>query len=118
MASDSILEPALAALADATRRAVLQQLREGPRTVGEIAGELPVSRPAVSQHLRALQEAGLVHDQWDGTRHYFSLNPAPLVELRRYFEQMWQDALRAYARHVEKEEAKHARAGNRRKRRR
>ena len=94
----------MAALGDPTRRAVLHQLRGGPRTVGEIANELPVSRPAVSQHLRALSAAGLVLDNWEGTRHYFTLNAPTLLELRRYFEDMWQDAMRSFARHVEKEE--------------
>jgi len=117
-AHDPALQLCLAALADSTRRAVFDQLRRGPLTVGEIADELPVSRPAVSQHLRALRQAGLVHDRWEGRRHYFSLNAATLVELRRYFEQMWQEAMRAYARHVEKEEAIHERSGSKSKKRR
>ncbi len=112
------LQLRLAALADSTRRAVFHQLRRGPLTVGEIADELPVSRPAVSQHLRALQDAALVHDRWEGTRHYFSLNAASIMELRRYFEQMWQDALRAYAKYVESEEASHGRSGRKSKKRR
>lgn len=99
----------LGALSDPTRRAVLEQLRRKPRTVGEIAGQLPVSRPAVSQHLRALAGAGLVTERREGTRHYFSLNPATLMELRRYFEGMWQDSMQAYARYVEQEEVKRAR---------
>ena len=116
--ADPTLQLCLAALADSTRRAVVHQLRRGPRTVGEIADELPVSRPAVSQHLRALQDAALVHDRWEGTRHYFSLNAATIMELRRYFEQMWQDALRAYAKYVENEEASHGRSGRKSKKRR
>jgi DNA-binding transcriptional ArsR family regulator len=115
---DTALQLRLAALADSTRRAVLDQLRRGPLTVGEIADELPVSRPAVSQHLRALQDAALVHDRWEGTRHYFSLNAASIMELRRYFEQMWQEALRAYAKHVENEEASHERSGRKSKKQR
>lgn len=99
----------LAVLGDATRRAVLEQLRRGPLTVGEIADRLPVSRPAVSQHLRALEAAGLVVERWEGTRHYFSINAATVLELRRYMEEMWQDAMQAFARHVTREEAKHAR---------
>jgi DNA-binding transcriptional ArsR family regulator len=117
-AHDPALQRCLAALADSTRRAVFHQLRRGPLTVGEIADELPVSRPAVSQHLRALQHAALVHDRWEGTRHYFSLNAATIVELRRYFEQMWQEAMRAYAKHVDNEEAIHERTGRKRKNRR
>lgn len=110
-AREHSLQLCLAALADSTRRAVFHELRRGPRTVGEIANELPVSRPAVSQHLRALQHADLVHERWEGTRHYFSLNPATIIELRRYFEQMWQEAMGAYARYVENEEAIHGRSG-------
>ena len=102
-----------AALADDTRRAILGQLRAGPRTVGEIADELPVSRPAVSQHLRTLQEAGLVRGSWSGTRHYFTLEAASFVELRNYFDQLWQQALQAYAEHVHREEKR--REPNRRK---
>jgi DNA-binding transcriptional ArsR family regulator len=117
-AYDPALQRCLSALADSTRRAVFHQLRRGPLTVGEIADELPVSRPAVSQHLRALQHAALVHDRWEGTRHYFSLNAATIVELRRYFEQMWQEAMRAYAKHVDNEEAIHERTGRKRKNRR
>ena len=115
---DPALQRCLAALADSTRRAVFHQLRRGPLTVGEIAGDLPVSRPAVSQHLRALQQAGLVHDRWEGTRHYFSLNAATIVELRRYFEQMWQEAMRAYAQHVENEETIHGPSGSKSHKRR
>jgi DNA-binding transcriptional ArsR family regulator len=112
------LQSCLAALADPTRRAVFHQLRRGPLTVGQIAGKVPVSRPAVSQHLRALQGAGLVHDRWEGTRHYFSLNAATIVELRGYFEQMWQEAMRAYATYVDDEEEIHGRPGRKSKKRR
>jgi DNA-binding transcriptional ArsR family regulator len=112
------LQLCLAALADPTRRAVLRQLRRGPLTVGQIAEEIPVSRPAVSQHLRALQNAALVHDRWEGTRHYFSLNAATIVELRSYFEQMWQEAMRAYAKHVDNEEAMHERRNRKSKKQR
>jgi DNA-binding transcriptional ArsR family regulator len=99
----------LAVLGDSTRRAVLEQLRRGPLTVGEIADRLPVSRPAVSQHLRALETAGLVIERWEGTRHYFSINAATVLELRRYMDQMWQDAMQAFAQHVTTEESKHVR---------
>jgi DNA-binding transcriptional ArsR family regulator len=115
---DPALQLCLAALADPTRRAVFHQLRRGPLTVGEIADEVPVSRPAVSQHLRALQQASLVHDRWEGRRHYFSINAATIVELRRYFEQMWQEAMRAYSKHVEDEEAIHGKSGRKSKKRR
>ena len=103
----------LAALADPTRRAVLEQLRGGALTVGEIAARLPVTRPAVSQHLRALQAGGLVRDEWRGTRHFFSLDAAALVELRRYAERMWQDAMLAYGKHVDQQEGKPARSRRR-----
>jgi DNA-binding transcriptional ArsR family regulator len=81
------------ALGDPTRRAVFEQLKGGPRAVGEIAKGLPVSRPAVSQHLRVLKEAGLVSEQPDGTRRLYRLEPAGLWELRSYFDGFWNDAL-------------------------
>jgi DNA-binding transcriptional ArsR family regulator len=84
---------AMDALGDPTRRAIFEQLRRGPRAVGEIAGELPVSRPAVSQHLRVLREAGLVTERRDGTRRLYRLDPDGLAELRDYFDQFWDAAL-------------------------
>jgi DNA-binding transcriptional ArsR family regulator len=81
------------ALGDPTRRAIFEQLRRGPRAVGEIAGELPVSRPAVSQHLRVLKEAGLVSERRDGTRRLYRLDPDGLGALRAYFDQFWDAAL-------------------------
>ena len=89
-----------AALGDPTRLAVLEALRGGSLTVGEIAARLPVSRPAVSQQLKVLRDAALVVERHVGTRHYFSINPAALVELRAYVDAMWRDALDGYARHV------------------
>jgi DNA-binding transcriptional ArsR family regulator len=91
------------ALADPTRRAVFELLREGPRPVGEIARELPVSRPAVSQHLRVLKEAGLVTERKDGTRRLYRVEPAGLAELRAYFDQYWSDALAAFKAAAESE---------------
>ena len=91
------------ALADSTRRAVFELLREGPRPVGEIARELPVSRPAVSQHLRVLKEAGLVTERKDGTRRLYRVEPAGLAELRAYFEGFWSDALAAFKAAAESE---------------
>ena len=85
-----------AALADPTRRAVFERLRRGPLAVGEIARGLPVSRPAVSQHLRVLKEAGLVSEQRDGTRRLYRVEPKGLAELRAYFEEFWTDALAAF----------------------
>ena len=87
---------AIEALADPTRRAVFELLREGPRPVGEIARELPVSRPAVSQHLRVLKEAGLVTERKDGTRRLYRVDPDGLAQLRAYFEGFWTDALAAF----------------------
>jgi DNA-binding transcriptional ArsR family regulator len=84
------------ALGDATRRAVFELLRGGPRPVGELAGELPVSRPAVSQHLRVLKEAGLVTERRDGTRRLYSIDPAGVDALRAYFDAFWTEALARY----------------------
>jgi DNA-binding transcriptional ArsR family regulator len=90
----------LAVLADPTRHALLQLLREKPQRVGDLASRLPVSGPAVSQHLRALQKAQLVRDEWRGTSHYFSLDPQGFEAVRRYADVMWQDALNAFGRYV------------------
>jgi DNA-binding transcriptional ArsR family regulator len=99
---------AMTALADPTRRAVFERLRGGPRAVGEIARSLPVSRPAVSQHLRVLKEAGLVSERRDGTRRLYSVNGDGLVELREYLEGFWQDALDAFKTAAEIEEKEEA----------
>jgi DNA-binding transcriptional ArsR family regulator len=93
---------AIAALADPTRRTVFERLREGPRPVGEIARGLPVSRPAVSQHLRVLKAAGLVRERRDGTRNYYSVDGDALAELREYFEYFWEEALAAFKEATEK----------------
>ena len=86
----------LDALGDPTRRAVLEVLRGGAHPVGRIADRLPVSRPAVSQHLRVLKEAGLVRDRKDGTRRLYSVDPAGLAELRAYLERYWDTAIAAF----------------------
>jgi DNA-binding transcriptional ArsR family regulator len=96
---------AIAALADPTRRTVFERLREGPRPVVELARGLPVSRPAVSQHLRVLKEAGLVREHRQGTRNYYSVNGDGLAELRDYFERYWDEALAAFKEAAEKGEA-------------
>jgi DNA-binding transcriptional ArsR family regulator len=93
---------ALAALADPTRRAVFERLRHGPASVGVIAAALPVSRPAVSQHLKALKEAGLVGDRAEGTRRVYRIDPDGLGELRRWLDQFWGSALDAFKQEVEK----------------
>jgi DNA-binding transcriptional ArsR family regulator len=86
----------LEALADPTRRAVLEQLREGPQAVGEIASRLPVSRPAVSQHLKVLKGAGLVTDRAEGTRRLYAVSSEGLDALRAWLDTFWTDVLRAY----------------------
>jgi DNA-binding transcriptional ArsR family regulator len=93
---------ALSALADPTRRAVFERLRRGPASVGEVASGLPVSRPAVSQHLKALKVAGLVTDRADGARRVYHIDPDGLGELRRWLDEFWDDALNAFKNEVEK----------------
>ena len=93
---------ALTALADPTRRKVLEQLRNGPRPVSEIAARLPVSRPAVSQHLKVLKEAGLVREERCGTRHIYEIDPEGLGPLRAWLDQLWDTALEAFKAEVEK----------------
>jgi DNA-binding transcriptional ArsR family regulator len=83
----------VAALGDATRRAIFERLRRGPMAVGEIAEGLPVSRPAVSQHLRVLKDAGLVTERRDGTRRLYRLDPRGVGDLRAYFDEFWTAAL-------------------------
>lgn len=86
----------LEALADPTRREIFELLRRGPMAVGEIARHVPVSRPAVSQHLRVLKEAGLVVGRQEGTRRVYSLHPAGLSETRAWLDEMWDRALGAF----------------------
>jgi DNA-binding transcriptional ArsR family regulator len=93
---------ALTALADPTRRRVFERLRSGPASVGDLAAELPVSRPAVSQHLKALKIAGLVTDKPDGARRVYYIDPDGLGELRRWLDQFWDVALEAFKEEVEK----------------
>jgi len=89
-------ERLISALADPTRRAVLEKLRDGPRPVGEIARGLPVTRPAVSQHLKVLKEAGLVIDRSEGTRRIYYIDPKGLGPLRAWLDQFWEAALDAF----------------------
>jgi DNA-binding transcriptional ArsR family regulator len=93
---------ALAALADPTRRHVMEALRSGPRAVGDIARGMPVSRPAVSQHLKVLKEAGLVTDRAEGTRRVYYLDPKGLAALRAWLDQFWDQALAAFQEEAEK----------------
>ncbi len=84
------------ALGDGTRRQILERLRRGPMAVGELAQGLPVSRPAVSQHLRVLKGAGLVAERRDGTRRLYRVDTDGLAEVREYFESFWADVLAAF----------------------
>jgi len=93
---------ALAALADPTRRQVFERLKFGPQPVSVIARGMPVSRPAVSQHLKALKEAGLVADRPEGTRRVYFIDPQGLGELRRWLDQFWDEALAAFQTEVER----------------
>ena len=93
--------PQLDALGDATRRAILLQLLDKPQPVGELARRFPVSRPAISQHLRLLKDAGLVSDQSQGTRRVYEINAEGFLSLRGFFEQFWSVALTAFKKKVE-----------------
>ena len=99
----------LAALADPTRRAVFERLAQGPRAVGELAAGLPVSRPAVSQHLKALKAAGLVSDAAEGTRRVYRIDPAGLGQLRAWLDQFWDVALESFRAEVERDAPKDTR---------
>lgn len=102
----------LAALADPTRRAILELLRDGPLSVGELADAMPVSRPAVSQHLAVLREAKLVSEERQGTRHIFRADAEGLAALKGYLEEYWGDVLGKFA-----AAAKHDRKTPRRRKR-
>jgi DNA-binding transcriptional ArsR family regulator len=95
-------EAALAALSDPTRRLVFERILAAPRPVTAIAEGLPVSRPAVSQHLKALKTAGLVNDRSEGTRRVYYIDPDGLGELRRWLDQFWDEALKSFKSEVEK----------------
>jgi DNA-binding transcriptional ArsR family regulator len=100
---------AFPALSDPTRREVFERLGQGPRAVGELAEGLPVSRPAVSQHLKVLKEAGLVTDRAEGTRRVYQIDPQGLGQLRAWFDRFWDQALMAFAAEAERtEQANHA----------
>ena len=91
----------LDALGDATRRAILARLLDGPQSVGKLAGHFPVSRPAISQHLRVLKEAKLVTDRSDGNRRLYRLNPEGFRSLREYLDQFWTVALAEFKKKAE-----------------
>jgi DNA-binding transcriptional ArsR family regulator len=95
----------LECLSDPTRRRVFERLRSGPQSVGVLARGLPVSRPAVSQHLKALKAAGLVNDRSEGTRRVYHIDPDGLGELRRWIDQFWDDALESFKHEVEQSQS-------------
>jgi DNA-binding transcriptional ArsR family regulator len=97
---------ALAALAEPMRTAIIERLAERPMPVNELAATLPISRPAVSQHLKVLKAAALVSDRSDGTRRVYSIDPAGLGQIRQWLDRHWDRALAAYQQAVEKEEGK------------
>ncbi len=100
---------ALACLADPTRRRIFERLRSGPAPVGIVARGLPVSRPAVSQHLKVLKEAGLVNDRPEGTRRVYYIDPDGLGELRAWLDQFWTAALESFKQEIEAEAPNRAR---------
>ena len=95
---------AFAALAEPMRLAIVERLADRPMSVGELAGQLPVTRPAVSQHLKVLKQAGLVRDQARGTRRVYRIDPAGLGAIREWLDRHWERALAAYVEEVEREE--------------
>src|SRR4051812_1631938 len=98
---------AMTALGDPTRQAIFERLVAGPRPVGELAAELPISRPAVSQHLKVLKDAGLVLDRKAGTRRLYQVDPSGVAELRDYLDSFWGQALAMFQAHVDKQEESH-----------
>jgi len=91
----------LVALADPTRRAIFERVAAAPRSVSELAADMPVSRPAVSQHLRVLKDAGLVADRAAGSRRVYRMEPQGLADLRAYLDHFWDQALAAFKTSVE-----------------
>jgi DNA-binding transcriptional ArsR family regulator len=97
------------ALGDPTRRAIFERLAAGPKPVGELAKELPVSRPAVSQHLRVLRDAGLVSERPDGTRRIYRVDPTGVGALRAYFDGFWDALLADFKAEAEAQEKRRRR---------
>lgn len=93
-----------AALADPTRRAIFEKLADEPQSVGSLAAGLPVSRPAVSQHLKALKEAGLVEDEAQGTSRIYHIDPGGLGPMRRWLDQQWDKSLSSFKKLAEQED--------------
>jgi DNA-binding transcriptional ArsR family regulator len=98
----STYQTALAGLADPTRRSIFERLGAGPRAVVDLADGLPVSRPAVSQHLRVLKEAGLVSDRQEGARRIYAIDPKGLGAMRAWLDQFWDTALLAFKAEAER----------------
>ena len=96
-------EVSFAALGDQTRKAVFDRLRQGPQTVGALAAGLPVSRPAISQHLKVLKEAGLVLDQADGARRLYRIDAKGLERLKSYLLAVWEEAEAAHRAEIERQ---------------
>ena len=113
---DAYLQSGLDALADSTRMAIFQKLSAGPLAVNQLASTMTVSRPAVSQHLKILKQAGLVTDTQQGTRRIYQLNPEGIALLRTHFNQVWERALSTFQTIAESPKGKHA-TTNRRSRR-
>jgi len=111
------LEKSFEALGDPTRFAIFQRVAAKPHSVGEIAGHFPVSRPAVSQHLRVLKQAGLVADIKEGTRRVYQVKPEGIEALRKYFDQLWDRNLKAFqvaaAKSAERKNVNDSGSGNR-----
>jgi DNA-binding transcriptional ArsR family regulator len=103
---------AFAALADPTRREIFERLARAPSAVGDLANDLPVSRPAVSQHLKVLKEAGLVVHRAEGTRNVYEIDPNGLGALRAWLDQFWAEALDAFKAEVEKDDPNNPRRGD------
>jgi len=97
------IDRALTALSDPTRRRIFERLAAGPSSVGALTDGLPVSRPAVSQHLKVLKDAGLVRDHSEGTRRIYQIDPAGLGVLRQWLDRFWDDALTAFQAEVERD---------------
>ncbi|HWT94548.1 MAG TPA: metalloregulator ArsR/SmtB family transcription factor [Solirubrobacteraceae bacterium] len=95
---------ALTALGDPTRQEILDRLKAGPKPVGVLASDMPVSRSAVSQHLKVLKDAGLVRDRQEGTRRIYEVDPDGIRQLRAYFDSFWDQALAAFRDAVEEEQ--------------
>jgi DNA-binding transcriptional ArsR family regulator len=110
---DAYIQNGLAALGDPTRLAIFEMLGDHPQAVNQLAAGLPVSRPAVSQHLRVLKDARLVRDRRAGTRRIYELNPEGLALLRDHFAQLWDQALSAFKKFAEEEHQKEKNNGSR-----